>query len=322
MIIIKKNLFKHILYAIYRKVYIKLFWQFPYLLPAIKNPHIFGLELTNNCNLECVQCFRKKMNKELGFMDVEVFRKLVDEISTYPIAFLRIIGRGEPSLHPELKQIMEYLKEKHIKVEFCTNGVLFENYSITEILNWNIDLLDISVDGIDKESYNKIRKNGDYDRLKRNITLFYNTRNSFKKSTTKINIRNVIFTNFERNQIEEFRKKWLKISDLVIFNKLTPISNSSLSFEKQTRCRGDIFFSAYIRWDGRIAKCPHQGIYEEEEYIGDLHKEELKQIWSNPQLQVLRLLHYKQDFRSLPACTYCFPTHVPNKNNSKILFPK
>ena len=160
MIIIKKNLFKHIFYAIYRKIYLYIFWKFPSFLPKIKSPHILGLELTNNCNLECIQCFRKKMNRELGYMDVEVFKKLIDEISTYPIAFLRIIGRGEPSLHPELKQIMEYLKDKQIKVEFCTNGALFEKYSMSEILDWNIDLLDISVDGMDKNSYNKIRRNG------------------------------------------------------------------------------------------------------------------------------------------------------------------
>ncbi|MBA7556330.1 GTP 3',8-cyclase [subsurface metagenome] len=161
--------------------YIQIFWQFPYLLPAIKNPHVIGLELTNNCNFDCIHCFRTKMNKDLGYMDVNLFKKLVDEISTYSFAFLRIVGRGEPALHPELKQIMEYIKGKQINIEFVTNGTIFEEYSNTEILSWNIDLLDISVDGTDKESYNRIRKNGDYDSLRNNIANFYHTRNSFKK---------------------------------------------------------------------------------------------------------------------------------------------
>jgi len=261
------------------------------------------------------------MNRELGYMDVEVFKKLVDEISTYPIAFLRIIGRGEPSLHPELKQMMEYLKNKQIKVEFCTNGVLFEKYSMSEILDWNIDLLDISVDGVDKNSYNKIRRNGDYDSLKNNIALFYNTRNSLKKKTPKISIRNVIFPGIGRKLIEEFRNKWLTISDFVIFNRLTPICNSVPKFDKISRCKGDIFFSAYIRWDGRIAKCPHQGIYEDEEYLGDLHKHELQHIWKNKQVQDHRLLHYNLDFKTINVCMNCFQTHAPNKYNSKILFP-
>ena len=186
MIILKKKLFQHALYAIYRKVYIKTFWLFPHLLLPIKNPHIIGLELTNNCNLECIHCFRKKMNKDLGYMDVDLFKKLVDEICTYPVAFLRIVGRGEPALHPELEQIMEYLKGKQIKIEFCTNGVLFEKFSFTEILSWNIDLLDISVDGIDKEPYNKIRKKGDYDKLKSNISNFIIIERFQKKVSQKL----------------------------------------------------------------------------------------------------------------------------------------
>ena len=127
MIIIRKNLFKYFFYAIYRKAYVQFFWLFPKLLPEIRNPHIIELELTNNCNLACIHCHRKKMKKDLGYFDINLFRKLVDEISTYPIAFLRIVGRGEPTLYPKLEQIMGYLKTKQIIVELCTNGFLFEN---------------------------------------------------------------------------------------------------------------------------------------------------------------------------------------------------
>jgi MoaA/NifB/PqqE/SkfB family radical SAM enzyme len=322
MIILRKKLFKYFLFALYRKIYIQFFWLFPNLLPPIHNPHIIGLELTNDCNMQCVHCFRNRMNEKIGYIDVNLFKKLIDEISTYPMAFLRIVGRGEPALHPELKQIMEYLNDKSIKVEFCTNGILFENHSIAEILDWNLDILDISIDGMDKKSYNELRLKGNYDSLKNNIAKFYNTRNDLKRSTPKINIRNIAFPDIQRYQIDEFKKEWLKISDLIFFNTLNPINNPNISFKKYNRCK-QLFFSAFIRWNGRIALCPDQFIYGVEQYIGDLSKEEVKEIWKNPELQERRLLHRKRDFTNIPDCKYCFNVHTNQKNiNPIIVIPK
>jgi MoaA/NifB/PqqE/SkfB family radical SAM enzyme len=322
MIILKKNFIKHFIFAVYRKAYIFIYWKIPFILPAIKNPHILNLELTNDCNLRCIHCFRNKMNRDIGYMDINIFRRLIDEISSYPVAFIRMIGRGEPAIHPDLKQIMEFLKGMKIKVEFCTNGIIFERYPPEEILEWNIDLLDVSVDGTNRESYNKIRKNGDYDLLRKNISNFYYTRNKLKRSSPKINIRNVIFPGTTREHIEEFKINWRSVSDMVIFNEFNPLVRSGVNSRENIRCRSDIFFTAYIRWDGRIAKCAHQGIYEEEQYIGDLNSDDLRVIWNKPELRELRSLNYKRDYDKMPVCRQCYYNATRDQYNPMVVLPR
>jgi MoaA/NifB/PqqE/SkfB family radical SAM enzyme len=317
MIIIRKKLVKYLFYALYRKAYIKLFWLYPNKMPAIRNPHIIELELTNDCNFGCIHCHRKKMRLNLGYIDVKIFKKLIDEISTYPITFLRLVGRGEPTLHPDLAEIMEYLKNKQIKVELSTNGNLFNNFSYEEILSWNIDILDISVDGIDKDTYNEIRKNGDYECLKKNIGNFYNIRNKLNRHSPIITIRNVIFPNFSQHQISIFKSTWLNISDCIYFNNLNPL-DANFVRQKYFRCN-EIFFIAHVRWNGRVAICGDQFIYGKDKFIGDLKNEQLSQIWQNPELSKLRLLHRNRDIRDNHFCYHCFPCSFPNP---KIVVPK
>jgi MoaA/NifB/PqqE/SkfB family radical SAM enzyme len=257
------------------------------------------------------------MKLNLGYIDVKIFKKLIDEISTYPIPFLRLVGRGEPTLHPDLAEIMGYLKNKQIKVELSTNGYLFNNYSYEEILSWDIDILDISVDGMDRDSYNKIRINGDYDCLKKHITNFYHTRKKMNRSTPAITIRNVIFPDFSQHQIRLFKSDWLRISDCIYFNILNPF-NAEFVRPKHFRCT-EIFFIAHVRWNGQVAICGDQFIFGYDKFIGDLKNEQLSQIWQNPEMNKLRMLHQKRDIRDIHYCYHCSPCNSPNP---KMVLPK
>jgi MoaA/NifB/PqqE/SkfB family radical SAM enzyme len=286
-------------------------------MPKIKNPHIIELELTNDCNLECIHCHRKKMRLDVGYIDVKIFKKLINEISGYPIPFLRLVGRGEPTLHPYLAELMGYLKNKKIKVELCTNGNLFNTYSYKEILDWDIDILDISIDGMDRDSYNKIRKNGDYEVLKTQITNFCHARKEMNRRSPIINIRNVIFPSFDQPQIERFKSTWSGITDSVDFNILNPF-NTNFIRQKQFRCN-EIFFIAHIRWNGKVAICGDQFIFGEDKFIGDLENENLNQIWQSPELKKLRLLHRKRDISDDTFCYHCSPATYPNP---KLILPK
>ena len=64
---------------------------------------------------------------------------------------------------------MEYLKQKKIRVELTTNGTVFNRYDDETILNWELDHIGVSVDGLDEESYNTIRRNGDYNKFQLKI---------------------------------------------------------------------------------------------------------------------------------------------------------
>src|SRR5580692_7469018 len=44
-------------------------------------PTVYQLETTNVCNMTCVMCPRtEKMQRKLGYMDVNTFRKIVEQL--------------------------------------------------------------------------------------------------------------------------------------------------------------------------------------------------------------------------------------------------
>lgn len=157
MKIVHKKLIKHLIFLIYRRCVIYIHRKLRNVNLKIKYPHIIEIELTNDCNLKCKHCHKNVMGRPIGYMEFDVFKKIIDEISSYPVAFLRIVGLGESSMHPDFLQMLRYASNKGIKIEIATNGELIKRFLYNEILSLDIDILGVSVDGIDKKSYERIR---------------------------------------------------------------------------------------------------------------------------------------------------------------------
>jgi MoaA/NifB/PqqE/SkfB family radical SAM enzyme len=92
-----------------------------YRFPWSKNDNPIGwLEVTDICNLACLGCYRQKLSghKTLDQIKEEVlFLKRwrnVDNIS---------IAGGEPLMHPQILEVVSFIKEQGIKPIMLTNGL-------------------------------------------------------------------------------------------------------------------------------------------------------------------------------------------------------
>jgi len=107
------------------------------------------IETTNYCNLECSFCNRNEVIGPLQHMPISKFKKLLDKIKHHPIREAKLMGMGEPMLHPQFDEICKLFKETFplAKLIVATNC----QYSITpwfkESLKY-IDMLYFSIDGI------------------------------------------------------------------------------------------------------------------------------------------------------------------------------
>jgi wyosine [tRNA(Phe)-imidazoG37] synthetase (radical SAM superfamily) len=80
---------------------------------------------------------------------------------------------GEPLLNPRLPQYFEILRKHGVEVFVSTNALLLEKR--LDLLIENADLiydLRFSIDGATKETYEKIRVRGQWERLIRNLDYF------------------------------------------------------------------------------------------------------------------------------------------------------
>ena len=69
------------------------------------------LETTNYCNLQCSFCNRHEVIGALQHMPIPKYRKMLEGLAHHPIKEAKLMGMGEPMLHPQLDEVCKIFKE-------------------------------------------------------------------------------------------------------------------------------------------------------------------------------------------------------------------
>jgi MoaA/NifB/PqqE/SkfB family radical SAM enzyme len=170
------------------------------------------IEITNVCNLKCAFCPDTKRIK--GFMTAENFEEAVKKVCKYTnLIYLHV--KGEPLLHPNLKEILEICDKYGIMVNLTTNATLILDK--VNILKKSKALRQINL------SIHSIKQNDERD-------MVYNTENYLKNVFSAVRILNdetdilISFrlwnlkdmqANPENKEIIDMIKKEYKIEDLL-----------------------------------------------------------------------------------------------------------
>jgi radical SAM protein with 4Fe4S-binding SPASM domain len=135
-------------------------------------PREMIIDLSATCNAQCPHCPRISMPEERSFgnMAPEILDRCIAEAKTAGIRDIRLYSTAEPTLHPDFDNIVARLKRDGFTVCVSTNAATLKKHM--EALA-SIDLLQYSIEGWDKPSYEKFRYPLNFDRVKRNIVAFW-----------------------------------------------------------------------------------------------------------------------------------------------------
>ena len=87
------------------------------------------LELSSDCNFDCEMCFRQTFASETGTMSQDTLERFKHELQTLPHLHEVVIGGlGEPLLHPQVMEMIGFLKSRDLDVIVTTNGALLEPF--------------------------------------------------------------------------------------------------------------------------------------------------------------------------------------------------
>ena len=130
------------------------------------------LETTNYCNLDCSFCNRSDVIGPLKHMSLENWGKLLDGIKHHPIEEAKLMGMGEPMLHPKFDEVCRMFKETFPKCKLivATNCQYNIKDKFRECMKY-IDVLYFSIDGY-KESYERDRAPAKWKKLIRFLDQF------------------------------------------------------------------------------------------------------------------------------------------------------
>jgi MoaA/NifB/PqqE/SkfB family radical SAM enzyme len=149
-------------------------------LPDKDYPSKIDFELSNECNLECIMCrgefssaIRKNREKLPPIQTVydATFIEQLEEFIPH-LSHSHFLG-GEPFLIPIYLEIWERMIQLNpgIRISIQTNGTILTE-RIKGILAKASFEIAVSIDSIDKENYEQIRKNGNFDKVMENIRFF------------------------------------------------------------------------------------------------------------------------------------------------------
>lgn len=129
--------------------------------------NVYPLRLTvrlgTQCNLKCKMC--SQIRRPLMIQDQRILEQILQGLPY--LKFLKLTG-GEPFIFPFMKKVCEEAdKYPELKLHATTNGVLIESDFWFEKISRHFHHLDISVDAATKGTYDKIRIDGDFNKVMR-----------------------------------------------------------------------------------------------------------------------------------------------------------
>ena len=151
------------------------------------------IEITTYCNLKCRGCYHN-INDYPGknkHMPVEDFKTYIDQIPRADD--LKIYGVGEPTLHPDIVEIVEYAKKsgRFNSIVISTNCLACEPSLFEELFKKGLTRIIISIDSMIQEEADELRCGTDIEKLTENIKyLFKNHQNQigFATVVSKVNL--------------------------------------------------------------------------------------------------------------------------------------
>ena len=134
-------------------------------------PTSIEIELTNRCNLACVQCLRSRGLKpyDLGDLAFEDYKKI---LAQFPhVMHLCLNGFGEPLMHPQFFDIVEYTKRERpwCKITIYSNGMLLDETKARRLIGGGIADINISIDAATAPIYQRVRRGGKLDVVHDNV---------------------------------------------------------------------------------------------------------------------------------------------------------
>jgi molybdenum cofactor biosynthesis enzyme MoaA len=148
--------------------------------PVTDYPSIMEFEFSNQCNLECQMCNGRlsssirKNREKLPPVQSPYDEAFVDQLEEFipHLAEARFNG-GEPFLQKICWSVWERIIRinKNVEITIATNGTVWSDKvkALLESGNFRINL---SLDGMSKETYESIRKNSKFDRVIANAEKF------------------------------------------------------------------------------------------------------------------------------------------------------
>lgn len=276
-------------------------------------PKVIYIETTNLCNAKCIMCPHDKITRKPNIMDEKVFRKAVSDIVNLDLKGAQIFlhKEGEPLMDPDIMERLRYTASKLgacNEVGINTNAMLFTKEKAEEFLKTGANLIFFSVDGINKEEYERIRINLKFEVVEENIRYFLQMCNDKSRFDIRV-VMQMLTEDDDDDRAEKFKKRWQGYPCEFYIKRMHGYldgghSSQTLELsEKQISYCEDPFRIMVIYTNGNTGLCCWD--YNNEYSAGNIMEHDLSELYNGAAANKLREAIRKKRCSEIVPCNRC-----------------
>lgn len=295
-------------------------------------PKVILIDNSSFCNLKCSMCDHKNIHKyrKKRIMDFCLYQKIIDEIAKEsPSSRVWEIFFGDPFCCPDMGKRVEYAKAQGLTdVVLNSNGLAMSEKNAITMVRAGLDVMYVGIDAITKETYDKIRVGGNFERVVRNVLYYRDCMVRYGNVAQKLFVQFVV-CDINEHEVESFIDFWqvrgigVKIRPRVSWGGLIEAKNLDKAI-KRFPCMWAMESMA-ICADGGVALCAvdlHRQVN-----CGTVLIDSIQNIW-NANLLKYRNMHLLGEYEKLPEfcrgcldwqsakCNYKIPNDIKSKNGN------
>ncbi|GAB2944668.1 hypothetical protein GCM10027048_06950 [Hymenobacter coalescens] len=289
-------------------------------------PLAVSLEPTTSCNLRCPECPSglRSFTRPTGMLHDDVFRRTIDELAPR-LWYLTFYFQGEPYLHPQFLDMVQYASRKKIYTATSTNAHYLTEANARKTVESGLDRLIISLDGTTQDVYQQYRVGGKLDKVIEGTKRVVKYKRELQSQTPRI-IFQFLVVRPNEHQMEDARRLaaelgvddvWFKTAQIYDYQQGSPLiptidyysryqNNQDGSWSIKNRLLNHcwkMWHSCVITWDGLVVPCCFD---KDAEYrLGDLQQTTFRQLWHGPKYAGFRraLLKGRDQVEMCRNCT-------------------
>lgn len=288
-------------------------------------PRRIFFEPTNVCNLNCAHCVHDgPMTRKKGFMDVELFRKVMEDIKHLNrCTELCLFQQGEPTLHKDLAEIVRIASvEYDFFTVMNTNAVSMTKELAEDLLRNRLDYLTFSLDAITAETYEKVKGKPYFEKAINNILdyleVWGDLETDFERNYFACDV-NMIEEDVNKHEIPLYTELFKKlpfghvtVTQLHNFTGVVDEANANLAKRDDDPgpkgpCCNVPWDMMGVRWNGDVVPCVYD--YDNKFVAGNVKDQSLLEIWNSDRMIEFREALFRRDYKAVeengPMCSTC-----------------
>jgi radical SAM protein with 4Fe4S-binding SPASM domain len=201
--------------------------------------------------------------------------------------------------------MLSYTKDKDniFEIKLNTNATKLNEELCYKIFDSEITQIVISADHYEKKTFEKLRKNSNFENIVKNVNMLFEIRKKFTNPKTEIRVSGIDY--YKSTDKKKFYDFWIKMSDNVTITSARErwdTYNNAPRPDINDSCE-NLWDRMYIWFDGKVNPCDAD--YKSYLSYGNVKEFSISEIWKNKNIKNLRNQHLNNGRNKINPCNKC-----------------